>query len=115
MVIGLKTLMRLNRFSFLITKIYIYFEAIDVVTETIPSKITKEINDLLLAPFTDKEVTESFKQMFPTKASGPDGFPAFFFQKYWNIIGRSTIIKCLEALNERKGVQIINSTHIVLI
>ena len=51
----------------------------EAVLETVPAKVTPEMNDLLLAPFESKEVKEALFQMFPTKAPGPDGFPAHFF------------------------------------
>ena len=38
---------------------------------TVPAKVTPEMNDQLLAPFEEKEVKEALFQMFPTKAPGP--------------------------------------------
>ena len=35
-----------------------------------------EENDILSAPFTEKEVLDSISQMKSNKAPGPDGFPA---------------------------------------
>ena len=53
------------------------------VLDTVPTKVTLEMNDQLLAPFMEKEVKEALFQMFPTKAPGPDGLPAHFFQRHW--------------------------------
>ena len=48
----------------------------DTVLNTVPTKVTTQMNDQLLAPFEEKEVKEA---LFPTKAPGPDGLPAHFF------------------------------------
>lgn len=37
--------------------------------------------------------------MGPTKAPGPDGFPALFFQQYWHIVGEEVTSFCLDYLN----------------
>ena len=52
------------------------------VTNTIPTKVTNEMNQGLIAAFTREEVVTALKQMHPTKASGSDGMSAIFFQKY---------------------------------
>lgn len=53
--------------------------------------------------------------MHPSKALGPDGFPAFFYQRYWNIVGDQTINCVLGFLNNSKPINDINHTNIVLI
>lgn len=54
----------------------------DRVLNTVPTKVTPAMNDLLNAPYTHEEVKQALFQMFPTKAPGPDGFPAHFFQRH---------------------------------
>ena len=53
--------------------------------EDVP-QLTVVENDVLTAPFTEKEVFEAVLQMENNKASGPDGFPAEFYKKCWFII-----------------------------
>jgi hypothetical protein len=43
-------------------------------------------NEILSAPFTEKEVFEAIAQMKNNKAPGPDGFSAEFYKRCWNII-----------------------------
>lgn len=53
--------------------------------------------------------------MFPTKAPGPDGFLAIFYQKYWHIVGSNTIKECIDMLNRKKDIKEWNKINIVLI
>jgi hypothetical protein len=54
----------------------------------VPTKVIGEKNDMLLKPIGPEEVKNTLFQMFLTKAPGPDGFPAHFFQKhYWDLCG----------------------------
>ena len=47
-------------------------------------------------PFTKLEVEEAVLQMSPLKSPDPDGMPALFYQKYWNIIGHDVTEVVLE-------------------
>ena len=53
--------------------------------EDVPQLETDE-NEILTAPFTEKEVFEAIAQMENNKAPGPDGFPAEFYKKCWQFI-----------------------------
>ncbi|KAA3466274.1 reverse transcriptase [Gossypium australe] len=81
----------------------------------IEKKIPSNINELLLSVFTEEEVFSALKDMGPTKAPGPDGFPAMFFQQYWHIVGKDVIDFCLGILNNGQSFGQLNSTDIVLI
>ncbi|KAA3484468.1 reverse transcriptase [Gossypium australe] len=85
------------------------------VLEGIEGSISSEVNKGLLSPFREEEVRMPLKGMGPTKASGPDGFPAMFFQKYWHIVGKEVLEYCLGVLNEGIEVDSANTTNIVLI
>ena len=50
----------------------------DVVVNTVPSKVTTETNDKLIGLFKETKVKETLFQMFPRKAPGLDGFRAHF-------------------------------------
>jgi hypothetical protein len=49
-------------------------------------QLSNEENDLLTVDFTEKEVLYAISQMKLNKAPGPDGFPADFYQKNWDMI-----------------------------
>jgi hypothetical protein len=41
---------------------------------------------ILIADFTKKEVNEAIMQMQLNKAPEPDGFPAEFYHKFWDML-----------------------------
>ena len=73
---------------------------IDEVIDAIPTRVTKEMNENLNRSFTKEEVAIALKQIHPTKAPGPDGMSAIFYQKYWSIMGCSITNMVLNVLNK---------------
>jgi hypothetical protein len=59
----------------------------ETVLQAVPILVTSEMNAKLIAPYQAEEVKATLFQMYPTKASGPDGFPAHFFQRHWDMCG----------------------------
>ena len=78
------------------------------VTNTIPTKVTDEMNQGLIAAFTREEVVTALKQMHPTKAPGPDGMSVIFFQKYWDVVGNDITCMVLNVLNSDMSIADIN-------
>jgi hypothetical protein len=85
------------------------------VLNTVPAKVTEAMNEELIAPFEEREVKEALFQMFPTKAPGPDGFPAHFFQRHWDLCGEEVTSVVLRILKGEDNPDVINDTLIVLI
>jgi hypothetical protein len=54
-------------------------EGMDMVLDAIPAKVDDQMNASLCKPYTNEEIKVALFQMGPTKASGPDGFPAMFY------------------------------------
>ncbi|KAH9680916.1 reverse transcriptase domain-containing protein [Citrus sinensis] len=73
------------------------------------------MNDFLEMPFTPEEVEEALTQMCPTKAPGPDGLPAVFYQKHWQTVKQGVLSTCLHILNNQGDVAPLNHTYIALI
>ena len=48
--------------------------------------MSPEENNLLVAPFSEEEISKAVFQMEHNKAPGPDGFPAEFYQHFRDII-----------------------------
>ena len=48
------------------------------VLDTVPTKVTQDMNDMVNAPYSQKEVKTALFQMFPTKAPGPMTSPLIF-------------------------------------
>ena len=88
---------------------------ISEVTNTIPTRVTDEMNQWLIKEFTREEVVTALQQMHPTKAPGPDGMSTIFFQKYWDIVGNDITCMVLNVLNSNMSMVEINRTNIALV
>ena len=82
---------------------------------TIPHKVTSEMQEYLSIDYSADEIKAALFQMGPTKAHGPDGMNALFYQKFWYIVGDDVITAMLDFLNSGLMLLEINYTHIVLI
>ncbi|KAI9186926.1 hypothetical protein LWI28_022388 [Acer negundo] len=90
-------------------------EDFDRVTSMV-RRLVYERNCLVLdMPFIAEEIRKAVFDMHPTKAPGPDGMPALFYQKFWSIVGKGVMEACLRCLNEGDSVEVINSSLIALI
>jgi hypothetical protein len=90
-------------------------DGVEEVLDSVRVSVSQAMNDQLLAPFEGGEVKAALFQMFPLKASGPDGFPAHFFQKHWDLCGEEVTKAVLRILSGEDTPEGVNKTFIVLI
>ncbi|XP_057422210.1 uncharacterized protein LOC130716023 [Lotus japonicus] len=88
---------------------------IEEVASLVGNRVTDAHRSVLLDPFTKEDIEEALFQMHPIKASGIDGFPALFYQKFWHIVGDEVAAFCLQVLNGTLSPAMINQTLLVLI
>ena len=73
------------------------------------------MNAILLQAFSEEEVKNALFQMPHSKALGPDGMSALFFQKYWHLIGNDITKAIMDYISSRRKLKSVNFTHFVLI
>lgn len=52
--------------------------------DAVERKVTNEMNDFLMRPFSAEEVPAALDSIGDLKAPGPDGMPALFYKQFWN-------------------------------
>jgi hypothetical protein len=87
----------------------------EVISNLTSELIDDDMNVKLCMEFTDVEISDALFQIGPLKAPGPDGFPARFYQKNWDIL-KGDVIKAVRQFFI-SGVMPsgVNDTSIVLI
>ncbi|CAM9004002.1 unnamed protein product [Rhodiola kirilowii] len=81
----------------------------------LPRKVTASHNRTLTAPYVEGEIFAALSQLNPSKAPGLDGFPAGFFQTYWDVVKIDFVNLCLSVLNSGDIPERFNDTLLVLI
>ena len=81
----------------------------------IDPKISDSMNEDLCRDFTPEEISDALFQMRPLKAPGPDGFPARFFQRHWEVVKDAVIAAVQGFFRDGYLPPGVNDTAIVLI
>lgn len=103
----------MNYFKDIFTSLNIMFP--NHVLDLVDSFIALDMVALLQEAFIKGEVLESLHQIYPTKASSPDGMPPLFYDKFWHIVHFDVMHSILAILNNNLDPSFLNNTHIVLI
>jgi hypothetical protein len=84
------------------------------VLEAVTPRVTSQMNEFLLAEYTEKEIKRALDDIGDLKAPGADGMPSIFYKKFWGTVG-DTVVK--EVLHVLRGGSIPrwNKTIVVLI
>jgi hypothetical protein len=85
------------------------------ILDCVPAKVTAPMNDDLMRPFTGEEVRTAVFMMGASKAPGPDGLSAGFYQHHWETLGSGVTTAVLDFLNGGVMPDVINRTTMVLI
>lgn len=85
------------------------------VLRSISPRITDEMNEALIKPFSQEEIWEALQSIGDLKAPGPDGIPSIFYKRFWSIVGEQVKKEVLAVLNGGQMPRGWNDTIIVLI
>jgi hypothetical protein len=83
--------------------------------QKVKPRVTAEMNERLIAPFTEKEVKEALFAIGDFKAPGTDGMHAIFFKKFWPFIEDAVTKEVLVSLQTGVIPTGWNETAIILI
>jgi hypothetical protein len=87
----------------------------DGVLNDVDRRVTNEMNQALLEPFTREEVKKALFSIGDLKAPGPDGLHAIFFKRFWNFVEDDLVEEVLGAINNATIPMGWNDTTIVMI
>jgi hypothetical protein len=85
------------------------------VLEKIQPRVSQELNEKLLAPFSAEDVKKAALSIGDFKAPGPDGLHAVFYKFFWNMCGEEITHEVLQALDTGIIPSGWNDTTVVLI
>ena len=91
------------------------YEVNDDVLNAVKLKVTPEMNQGLLAPFSYDEVKYALFSIGDLKAPGPDGLHAIFYKRFWHMSGDDLVQEVLQAVNSASVPDGWNDTTIVMI
>ncbi|XP_010513002.1 PREDICTED: uncharacterized protein LOC104788940 [Camelina sativa] len=77
--------------------------------------VTAEMNKLLVSDVTDEEIRSALFSIGATRAPGPDGFNAAFYQHYWDVVGPAIISEVKNFFTTGEMQQEWNHTNLCLI
>lgn len=85
------------------------------VNSCVPRRVTRDMNDALMAPYSGEEVWKALESIGDLKAPGVDGMPVVFYKNLWQLIGERVKHEIWTVLNGGNIPDGWNDTLIVLI
>ncbi|KAK2662525.1 hypothetical protein Ddye_001099 [Dipteronia dyeriana] len=85
------------------------------VLDIVSSKLSSPIGNFLDSVFTKDDILKTVLGLGAMKAPGKDRLPAIFYQKFWDKVGLSVIVACLDCLNNGGSLEKMNETLVCLI
>jgi len=86
-----------------------------IVLRDISPSVSSTMNEFLVKEITEEEVKRALFSLNPTKAPGPDGMTALFFQRFWEIIKGDLINMVKNFFSSGIFDEKLNETNICLI
>ena len=90
------------------------FQLDESITHDIPQDTEAE-NEFLTSPFSEEEIRTAVFQMEHNKAPGPDGFPAEFYQCFWDVIKADLVQLFNQLHSEDLDISRLNFGEIILL
>jgi len=98
--------------TFLNLKLLIYGQVIPdslLHCTGLPDKLADTIK-----PFSEEEIKKAVWGLWADKAQGPDSFPIFFYQHFWDIV-KIEVVNSWKAYKGTLLLDMLNYTHVVFI
>lgn len=73
-------------------------EHLQQLLSTVQPTVSPAMNTALTEEFTSEEVKAALENIGDLKAPGPDGMPAIFFKKHWDVVGEKLTREVLHVL-----------------
>eukprot|EP00257_Ricinus_communis_P025775 XP_025013189.1 uncharacterized protein LOC112534903 [Ricinus communis] len=87
----------------------------DNILQWVHPVISESMNNELLKEVLDEEIQNAIFSMGRLKAPGPDGYPALFYQNFWQCVKREVTEAVKQFFHKGYLLKALNQTHIVLI
>ncbi|XP_016206345.1 uncharacterized protein LOC107646692 [Arachis ipaensis] len=81
----------------------------------IPRRVTREMNEELMANINEEEIKEAAFSMGGLKAPGPDGLNGLFFQQHWDILSKDICALVKQIFEDGVIPEDLGKTTVVLI